>query len=70
MKSAIFWDITLATCFHADVFRGLYDPEDGGDFPLKRRLTFNGLTRRYIPEDSILQATSRLKTRRFASQDF
>jgi hypothetical protein len=29
--------ITLDTCFHADVFRSLYDPEDGGDFPPKCR---------------------------------
>jgi hypothetical protein len=27
--------------------------EDGGDVPPKRRLTFNGLQWRYIPEDSI-----------------
>jgi hypothetical protein len=29
MKSTIFWDITLTTCFHTDVSPGLFDPEDG-----------------------------------------
>jgi hypothetical protein len=43
MKCTNFWNITLATCFHTDVFRDLFDPEDGGDVPPKRRLTFNGL---------------------------
>jgi hypothetical protein len=35
MKSTIFWDITLATCFSADVLPGLFDPEDGGDMFLQ-----------------------------------
>jgi hypothetical protein len=33
----------LATCFHAGILLGLFDPEDGGDVSPKRRLTFNGL---------------------------
>jgi hypothetical protein len=33
----------LATCFHAGIFFGLLDPEDGGDVTPKRRLPFNGL---------------------------
>jgi hypothetical protein len=31
-------------CMHAGFLLGLFfDPEDGGDVPPKRRLTFNGL---------------------------
>jgi hypothetical protein len=34
----------LATYFHAGFLLGIFfDPEDGGDVPPKRRLTFNGL---------------------------
>jgi hypothetical protein len=34
----------LATCYHAGFLLGLFfDPEDGGDVPPKRRLTFNRL---------------------------
>jgi hypothetical protein len=29
--------------FLACILLGLFDPEDGGDIPPKRRLTFNGL---------------------------
>jgi hypothetical protein len=45
MKSIIFWDITtysplktnrLATCFHAGLLLGLFDPEDGGDMFLRK----------------------------------
>jgi hypothetical protein len=32
----------LASCFHADLLLGLFfDPEDGGNVPPKRWLTFN-----------------------------
>jgi hypothetical protein len=43
IKNAIFWDITLATCFHVGIFLGLFDPEDGGDMFPRKVLTFNGL---------------------------
>jgi hypothetical protein len=33
----------FATIFHADILLGFLDPEDGGDVPSKRLLTFNGL---------------------------
>jgi hypothetical protein len=36
MKISIFWDIKLATCFHAGFLLGLFfDPEDGGDMFLR-----------------------------------
>jgi hypothetical protein len=35
IKSTIFWDITLATCFHARILLGLFDPEDGDDMFLQ-----------------------------------
>jgi hypothetical protein len=40
----ISWATELVTCSHTGFLLGLFfDPEDGGDVPLKRRLTFNGL---------------------------
>jgi hypothetical protein len=33
----------LATFFHVDITLGLFEPEDEGDVPSKRRLTLNGL---------------------------
>jgi hypothetical protein len=36
--------VEIATCFQAGFLLSLFfDPEDGGNVPLKRQLTFNGL---------------------------
>jgi hypothetical protein len=44
----------LATCFHAAISLGLFDPEDGGDMFLWNVFDFQQASRRYIPEDSSL----------------
>jgi hypothetical protein len=51
----------LATCFHAGILLGLFDLEDGGDVPLKRRLTLNGL-HGVISQKIVLFITTAVRT--------
>jgi hypothetical protein len=46
---------SFATCFHAGILRGLFDPENAGDMYFETSLDFQRTTWRYIPEVSILQ---------------
>jgi hypothetical protein len=52
----------LPTCFHARFLLGLiFDPEEVGDMFLRNVVDFQRITRRYIPEDRILQLYSSIR---------
>jgi hypothetical protein len=74
VKNTIFWDITLcsllkvkssallAAYFLVGFLLGLvFDPEDGGDVPPKRRLIFNGL-HGIISQKTVLFITTDVRT--------
>jgi hypothetical protein len=49
-------------CFHADILPGLFfDPEDGGNVPLKHWLTFNRI-HGVIYQKTVLFITTTVKT--------
>jgi hypothetical protein len=48
----------LATCFHANIFLGLFDPEDRGDMFLRKVVDFQRTTRISIRDSVVGIATS------------